>query len=141
MEPNDVDAAAIVGDLRLTVTDRPWAPSPRSDPGLAPMAADAALAYLHRHWALRHTLEPIRRHIPVVGPRGAARAVLNRLTFKALRPYLDEEQELLAHTVRLLDALARRCDTIMESQAAELDALRADMVELAARLAERGDGG
>lgn len=141
MEPADLDASGVVADLRAKVAAQRWNPSPPPESDLTPMLADPALAYLHRHWALRRTLEPLRRRFPVVGLRGAARALLNRVAFEALRPYLDEEQELLAHTVRLLDSLARRCDAMAENQAAELDAIRADMVELAARLAERGTGG
>lgn len=141
MEPADLDAAGVVGDLRAKVSGQRWTPSPPPESDLTPMLTDPALAYLHRHWALKRTLEPLRRRFPVVGLRGAARALLNRAAFEALRPYLDEEQELLAHAVRLLDALARRCDAMAESHAAELDAIRADMVDLAARLPERHRGG
>ncbi|MGH9128483.1 MAG: hypothetical protein ACRDY2_05845 [Acidimicrobiales bacterium] len=137
MERADLDARAMVEELRAEVAGRAWAPTPRPPSELRPMVADPGLAYLHRHWALRRTLEPSRRRIPAPGPRGVLKVLVNRLTFGSLAPYLDEEQELLAHAVRLLDALARRCDAIVEAQAAELDALRADMVELAARLESR----
>lgn len=143
MEPTDLDANELVRELRADLAARPWAPTPRPELDLAPMAQDPALAYLHRHWPLRRTVEPGRR-LPLTGPRGVAKGLANRATFGVLRAYLDEEQELLANAVRLFDALARRCDAIVEAQAAELDALRADMVELSARLREvagSGEGG
>lgn len=140
MEPSDLDAGELVGELRAELGARPWAPTPQPEPGLAPMAADPALAYLHRHWALRRTVEPGSR-VPFTGPRGIAKVLVNRAAFGVLRTYLDEEQELMAHSVRLLDALARRCDAIVEAQADELDSLRADMVELAARLEGKSSGG
>jgi hypothetical protein len=133
MEQPDVAASSIVGEIRARVR-RPWAPSPRPDPLLSPMTADPNLGYLHRHWELRKTLEPARQRVPAGGVRGAVKVAFNRLNLGSLAPYLDEEQELLAHLVRLVDALAHRCDAIVAAQAAEIDSLRADLVELAARI-------
>lgn len=131
MERADLDAGAVVDELRTQLRARPWAPSPPPEAALGPMLEDPNLAYLHRHWALRRTLEPTGQRRPVTGLRSVAKAVLARLAFAALRPYLDQEQELLAHAVRLLDGLARRCDAMMADQARELDALRADLADLA----------
>ena len=98
------------------------------------MAADPNLGYLHGHWELRRALEPAGRRIPAGGLRGLVKVAFNRLNLGSLAPYLEQEQELVAHLVRMLDALARRCDAIVAIQAAEIDSLRADLVELASRL-------
>ncbi len=140
MERSDLDASQLVSQLRADLAARPWAPTPPPRSDLAPMTATPALGYLHRHWSLRRSAEP--DHQPFLGgPKGVARGLVNRAAFGALRTYLDEEQELLANMVRLFDALARRCDAIVEAQAAELDTLRADVVELASRLAGESGGG
>ncbi len=133
MEQSDVAAGSIVEEIRARAR-RPWAPSLRPDQSFAPMVADPNLGYLHRHWELRKTLEPASRRVPAGGVRGLVKVAFNRLSLGALGPYLEEEQELLAHLVRVVDALAHRCDAIVAAQAAEIDSLRADLVELAARI-------
>jgi hypothetical protein len=46
------------------------------------------------------------------GVRGRIAGLAGRLTFRALGRYLHEERELLAHMVRMNEALARRCDEL-----------------------------
>ncbi|MGH9062178.1 MAG: hypothetical protein ACRDZY_22115, partial [Acidimicrobiales bacterium] len=61
--------------MRAAGHDRPWAPTPGSSERPAPMLAEASLAHLHRHWALRRMLDPEARPGPVSGVRSAAKAL------------------------------------------------------------------
>lgn len=87
-----------------------------------PMRDEEALEYLHRHWALPDGPDPVTF---ARGPRGRLVALFARLAFRVLGPYLRSERELLAHMVRMNDALARRCDeladTVAERQTAEAE--------------------
>lgn len=112
-------------------------PEQTGRPELAPMVGHPALAHLHRNWQLSRALDPARRRAPFTGARSAAKAALGRLAYVVLRLYLAEEQELWANAVRLMDGLARRCDDVVEDYRRELDSLRADLMDLQARLMAR----
>lgn len=68
-----------------------------------------SLDYLHAHWALPDTFDPADVG---GGLRGRILSLLGRLTFQVLGRYLREERELLAHMVRVNQALERRCDDL-----------------------------
>lgn len=137
MDGRDLAASVIVEQMRSRVdasSGAHWAPSTSDLGELAPMTVDPNLAYLHRHWALGHTVEPPS----VRASRGRPRAMLSALVRKAvlgsLRPYLGEEQELVARMVRVQDALAKRCDALHEEHVEALDSLRADLMDLLDRM-------
>lgn len=141
MEQPDVVAGKVIEELRAGLRRAPWTSSSASDEELSPMVADPNLGYLHSHWELSRALEPAVRRIPRGGWRGWVKVAFNRFNLVSLAPYLEQEQELMAHMVRMLDALARRCDNIVATQAAEIDSLRADLVELASWIEDhRADG-
>lgn len=142
----ELNTAALVETIRAGIrrrTEIPWTPSkyPASDlsgsngdqmPGeVQYMRNHPSLSYLHQHWAIASTLTPpsirgsLRR-----GIRAFARSLIQRAVYPLLRPYVEAEQEILSNMVRLHDALAKRCDTLQDSAAH--DALRADMIDLAA---------
>jgi len=95
------------------------------------MTADAALEYLHTHWAL-----PDQPPAAPPGPRWRQRVwqIAGRLTFGSLQKYLAEERELLSRTVQLCDTLARRVDTLEGELEQLVAALHNQLAELAAEL-------
>lgn len=90
-----------------------WEPLPPSDPH---RRADghqvrnrASLEYLHRNWVLPDSFDPADAG---AGLRGKVVAVFGRLTFRVLNRYMVEERDLLAHMVRVNEALEQRCDEL-----------------------------
>jgi hypothetical protein len=68
-----------------------------------------SLDYLHAHWVLPDAFDPADVG---GGLRGKILSLLGRLTFQILGRYLREERELLAHMVRVNQALEQRCDDL-----------------------------
>jgi hypothetical protein len=87
-----------------------WGPLPppeRSHHGADTLAPDtSSLDYLHQHWAFADSYQAT---IPSTGLRGKAEALVGRLTYKVLGPYLRQEREFLAHAVQVIDGLDQRC--------------------------------
>lgn len=69
----------------------------------------ASLEYLHRNWVLTDSFDPADAGS---GLRGRLVGLFGRLTFRVLGRYMAEERELLAHMVRVSDALEQRCDEL-----------------------------
>ncbi|MGP0107733.1 MAG: hypothetical protein ACLPR9_02495 [Acidimicrobiales bacterium] len=90
-----------------------WAPLPPAPATRRwsehPMTGEESLHYLHDHWALPDHVSGTETG---GGVRGRIAGLAGRLTFRALGRYLHEERELLAHMVRMNEALARRCDEL-----------------------------
>ena len=68
-----------------------------------------SLEFLHHHWALPDHFDP---SVAGGGLRGKIFALFGRLTYRVLGPYLRQERDLLAHMVRVNEALERRCDEL-----------------------------
>lgn len=102
---------------------------------LPPLRHHPSLDYLHRNWAVRDALPPasIRRAI-LQGPRSLVRAISQRAVAMALAPYLAAEQEVLANAVRLSDAIAKRCDLLIDEEREGLEDVRSDLLDLAAHV-------
>jgi hypothetical protein len=132
----EVDSRRIVEKLRSRArsADERWSPVLDEPPQLQPIRDHPALRYMHEHWATKSSLEPPPVRQGLGRPKETAKAVFRRWLFSAMSRYLDEQQELTANMVRLQDALAKRCDTLYEEQTEALEALRADMVDLAAHV-------
>jgi hypothetical protein len=79
--------------------------SPGSDQGRNRRSLD----YLHAHWALPDSPDAGAMG---GGLRGRALSLFGRLTFRVLGRYLRDERELLAHMVRVNQALELRCDDL-----------------------------
>jgi hypothetical protein len=138
MDGDPVPVRALVEELRQRARDVVLGrrrPGERLEP-LEPLASHPSLAYLHRHWALKRTLDTAAVPVPRRDPKGAARVLGRRALVALLGRYLDEEQELLANVVRVEDALAKAVDELAERQRWLLDALEADLRDLASALAE-----
>jgi hypothetical protein len=90
-----------------------WEPLPPDDPrrfvGSERTRVRGSLEYLHRHWALPDTFDP---HDAGTGVRGKLVGLFGRLTYRVLGRYLREERDLLAHLVRVNEALEQRCDEL-----------------------------
>jgi hypothetical protein len=90
-----------------------WEPLPPDDPARVKTTDQArtrsSLEYLHRHWTLPDAFDPADAG---GGPRGKVVGLFGRLTFRVLGRYLREERDLLAHVVRVNEALERRCDEL-----------------------------
>jgi hypothetical protein len=69
----------------------------------------ASLEYLHRNWVLPDSFDPADAG---GGMRGKVVAFFGQLTFRVLRRYMEEERDLLAHMVRVNEALEQRCDEL-----------------------------
>lgn len=68
-----------------------------------------SLEFLHHHWALPDHFDP---SVAGGGLRGKIFTLFGRLTYRVLGPYLRQERDLLAHMVRVNEALERRCDEL-----------------------------
>ncbi len=114
MDARPVDPAEFLDQLRAQNHLFRWEPlAPerrrRFDRDSGPRTAEE-LDYLHTHWALPDQPDPAAGR----GLRGRLRGMSGRLVFGALGRYLREERELLAHLVRLNDALSARCDELAD---------------------------
>ncbi|HLX88823.1 MAG TPA: hypothetical protein VKR22_10270 [Acidimicrobiales bacterium] len=136
-----VDPAELLERLHADKRSLIWEPlAPSTNLGAwyqRPMQEDAALEYLHQHWAL-----PDRPDSSGVGrgPKGILVRLLGRLAFRVLGPYLRAERELLAHMVRTNDALARRCDELAHAIATRQVDEAENNARLAAWLQVHADG-
>jgi hypothetical protein len=87
-----------------------WAPLPPSDTRRTIKNEQAlnksSLDYLHQHWALPDNFDPSQAG---GGTRGKIVGLFGRLTYRVLGPYFREERGLLAHLVRVNEALEQRC--------------------------------
>jgi hypothetical protein len=68
-----------------------------------------SLEYLHHHWALPDAMDPADAG---GGLRGKVIGAFGRLTFRVLGRYLHQERDVLAHLVRVNEALEQRCDEL-----------------------------
>jgi hypothetical protein len=69
----------------------------------------SSLEYLHQHWALPDQFDPAHAG---GGSRGKFVQLFGRLTYRVLGPYFRQERDLLAHLVRVSEALEGRCDEL-----------------------------
>ena len=87
-----------------------WAPLPPSDTRRTIRNDQAlnknSLDYLHQHWALPDSFDASQAG---GGTRGKIVGLFGRLTYRVLGPYFREERGLLAHLVRVNEALEKRC--------------------------------
>jgi hypothetical protein len=68
-----------------------------------------SLQYLHNHWTLPDSFDNAQSG---GGIRGKVISLFGRLTYRVLGPYFHEEREVIAHLVRVSDALEKRCDEL-----------------------------
>ena len=87
-----------------------WAPLPPDDTRRSIKNDQAlnksSLDYLHQHWALPDSFDAAAAGD---GPRGKVVGLFGRMTYRVLGPYFREERGLLAHMVRINEALEQRC--------------------------------
>ena len=113
MAESDLDPEAILERLRAHQHILQWQPLP-PDLARGPRVGEqtrnrGSLEYLHRHWALPDHFDPAAAG---GGFRGRVIALFGRLTYRVLGPYFRQERELLAHVVRVNEALEQRCDEL-----------------------------
>ncbi len=77
-----------------------------------------SVQYLHDNWVLPDQFEAGQAG---KGLRGNVQRLLGPLVYRALGPYLRRERDLIAHMVRAIDGLERRCD--------ELDDLCTELID------------
>ena len=126
MEDGELDPQELLERLHDDKRSLVWTPLSPSDRLIVwrqrPMRDEEALEYLHQHWTLPDGPDAATFG---GGLRGRLVGLFARLAFRVLGPYLRSERELLAHMVRMNDALARRCDeladTVAERQTAEAE--------------------
>ncbi len=92
------------------------------------MIDNADLGRLHDMWARTESQSPVAAR----GPRSVARVVMERAVMAVLKPRLDEQREILAHMIRLNDALARRCDALAKALEVQARQSLDQMVDLSA---------
>jgi hypothetical protein len=76
--------------------------------GVGQVRSRASLEFLHQHWQLPDSYTPEGGG----GMKGKVVALFGRMTYRVLGRYLREERDLLAHMVRVSEALERRCDQL-----------------------------
>ncbi len=114
MDEHALDAKELIEHVRQDNRAARWLPlTPTGLPDSpTPMQEDESLYYLHHHWMLPDRLGPA---VIRGGVKGRVIRLFARLTFRVLAPYLREEREFLARVVRTNDALARRCDELVNA--------------------------
>ncbi len=121
-----LDPKEVLERLRAEHQVLRWTPLPPDEAletGAEQAAPDrTALEYLHNHWAIADAAGPSPSSS---GFRGKAAALFSRLTFRALGPYHQREQEFLARAVQVIDELDRRC-TELDRRCTELGAAMLD---------------
>jgi len=127
----DLDPEAILERLRTQQRFLQWQPLPPNldrDTTSGEQARNrGSLEYLHSNWALPDHFDP---SVAGAGLKGRIIGQFGRLTFRVLGPYLTRERELLAHMVRVNDALERRCDELtMRCQQLNQDFLNRQVAE------------
>ncbi len=143
MPDDEIDARTLVETLRAkvdSVAGGPWAPPDHQLESLDPIRYHLSLTYLHQHWDLHPTTTPPSLRAALKrGPRAITRAIVQRLVFSSLRPYLDAQHELVSHMVRMHDAVAKRCDELDDRDARYRKLVRSDLVDLAVHLETLSD--
>jgi len=90
-----------------------WEPLPPADVSRrsesSQVRSRALLEYLHRNWVLPDSFDSADAG---AGLKGTVVTVFGRLTFRVLGRYLEQERDLLAHMVRVNEALEQRCDEL-----------------------------
>ncbi|MHB1486861.1 MAG: hypothetical protein ACYCS7_09420 [Acidimicrobiales bacterium] len=105
--------------------------------GWVPMMEHPDLAHLHAQWAKTDNpalASGLRSALKSGRPTRLLGALVERVALAVLQPRLDEQRRLLAHLVRLNEALARRCDSLARGQQNSTEYLLAQMVDLSAHL-------
>jgi hypothetical protein len=92
------------------------------------MVVNETLRWLHEHWDMSDA-----RNANPQGNDAKARARMMawRAVRPCLEPYFQEEQDVIANLVRIVDALAKRVDALASDHARLLGAVRADLVDAA----------
>src|SRR5579862_9709176 len=110
-----------------------WRPSATVPAGLWDarrelMVVNETLRWLHEHWDMNAA-----RNANPQGNDAKARArmVAWRAVRPCLEPYFQEEQDVIANLVRIVDALAKRVDALSADYARLLGAVRADLIDAA----------
>lgn len=113
MAEGTIDPEEFLDHLKSSGRVLHWLPLAPDDPRRPPVGEAVrtreSLEFLHHHWALPDSFDGAGAGS---GLRGKVIGVVGRLTYRVLGRYLREERELLAHMVRVSDALERRCDEL-----------------------------
>jgi hypothetical protein len=100
---------------RLKVQQRvfQWGPLPPDEPRrfkeVDHSRSKRSLEFLHQHWAIPDSFDPA---LAGRGLRGRFLSFFGRMTYQVLSPYFREERDLLAHLVRVNEALEQRCEDL-----------------------------
>jgi len=110
---SDLDPESILERLRAEQRILQWQPLPpnlqRGAQGGEQTRSRGSLEFLHSNWVLPDHYD---RAVSSGGFRGRAIDMFGRLTFRVLGPYFRQEREVIAHLVRVNEALERRCDEL-----------------------------
>lgn len=97
------------------------------------------LAWLHRNWQLPLSFQPAPVAPGLAGLRDRIRNRLARVSYGYLQRYLSQNQDIVANTVRVIDAIAKRFDRMSEAEQRHYRELREEMDEILAHLRLLGD--
>jgi hypothetical protein len=107
-----IDPEELMSRIRTENKSMRWSPLDpipvQSNTSGEQVRSQESLDYLHHNWMLPATYDDPGRP----GLRGSLSARLGRFVFSVLGPYFRAERDLLAHTVRVNDALEKRCDEL-----------------------------
>ena len=107
-----IDPEELLRRIRTEHLALRWEPLP-PDPVRAGGAGEQvrspeSLEYLHRNWMLPNSFDDSGR----AGLRAKLSNRVGRFVYTVLGPYFRAERDLLAHMVRVNDALEKRCDEL-----------------------------
>jgi len=107
-----IDPEELLQRIRTEHRSLRWAPLPPDPvrPGGTgeQVRSQESLDYLHKNWVLPTGIDELGRP----GLRGKVIGRLGGFVYSVLGPYFRAERDLLAHMVRVNDALEKRCDEL-----------------------------
>ena len=107
-----IDPEELLRRIRIEHRDMRWTPLDpipfRTGEAREQVRSQESLDYLHHNWMLPDRFEDSGRP----GLRSKISRRLGHFVYSVLGPYFRAERDLLAHTVRVNDALEKRCDEL-----------------------------
>lgn len=98
------------------------------------VAQDPNLAWLHRNWQLPPLAPPPAGRLRPSNARDWVAVRIVRIALHYLGPYLAQNQNIVAHMVRLHEAIALRSDAVNEREDRHYRELRGELNELSMHL-------
>ncbi len=125
--------AALAEAIRRSAFGASKAPSKRWR-GSHRMVQNAELSWLHRNWQLPLGFQPVLTRGGLARLRNMIRNRLARISYSYIERYLSQNQDIVANSVRVMDALAKSLDRVAEAEELHYHELRDELDEVVTHL-------